>query len=182
MLNLLRPEQKKKIIHEYRIRFFVLALSTLLFVQMVAIILLIPSYTISKKRVDSLNIQFSVLQAQNISEEGSALNILVKKTNDYINVFLPLATQTDVTTPINNVLDNRGPKVRIIGISYGVLQSGEQQVIIQGVASTRQDLLDFSAQLKKQKGIVSADLPLSDFSQSQNINFSLTIIENSQNT
>ena len=176
MLNLLKPEQKRKIIHEYHVRFFVLVFVMLFCAEMIAVVLLVPSYTISKARMDGLNSKSSVLQAQSISEQGAALNDLIKKTNDYISLFSVSASSTVISGAINSVVNNRGSAVRINGLVYG-LQNGQQQIIVQGVAASRQDLLDFVKRLKQQIGVLSADLPLSDFSQAQNITFSLTVVE-----
>jgi hypothetical protein len=175
MLNLLRPEQKKKIIHEYHVRFFVLVFSLLFCIQIVAIILLIPSYAISKARSDALNSQTSTLQKQDESQEVARLNGLVNQTNGYINILSLTSTTTDAYLIIDNIVNVRGPNIKINGVVYGA-QNGQNQVIIQGTAVSRQNLLDFVNQLKKQKKVLSATLPISDFSQPQNINFSLTVI------
>jgi len=174
MLNLLRPEQKKKIIREYHVRFFVMAFSLLLCIQVIAAILLIPSYTASKARSDTLNSQSSVLQAQSVSHEVADLNALVKQTNDYISVFPLISTSTSMYSTINNLVGARSQKIKINAVMSGV-QNNQPQIILQGVAATRQDLLDFITQLKKQSNVSSVNLPISDFSQPQNINFSLTV-------
>lgn len=181
MLNLLKPEQKKQIIHEYHVRFFVLVFVMLFCVEVLAVILLLPSYLTSKARSDALNSKSSILQAQSISEQGAALNDLIKKTNDYIGVFLASATSTSVSAALHAVVDNRGNAVKINGLVYSV-QNGVQQITVQGVAASRQDLLDFIKRLKQQKGVLSANLPLSDFSQAQNITFSLVVIESLSNS
>ncbi len=181
MLNLLRPEQKKKIIREYHVRFFVLALTLLFVSQIIAIILLVPSYLTSKSAADNLNSQNAALQAQSADQEGSTLNATIQKTNDSINIFSSIASSSpDVIAALHKVIDNKGGAVRIIGLNYSI-QGKQQQVTMQGVAASRQDLLNFAKQLKQQKGIVSADLPISDFSQAQNINFSLPITITSSN-
>lgn len=180
MLNLLRPEQKKKIIHEYHVRFFVLAFALLLCIQVISIVLLVPSYTTSKIRADAANSQSSILQAQSVSEKVTTLNNLVKKTNDYVSVFVSLPTSTDIIGAINSIVDNRGT-VKIKGLVYNSSQNSLQQIIAQGVAPTRQDLLDFVKRLKEQPGVLSATSPLSDFSQAQNINFSVTVVRQPQN-
>src|SRR3989344_4079100 len=145
MLNLLRPEQKKKIIREYHIRFFVVGTSLFFVAEIIAIVLLVPSYVMTKARADDLNSKSSILQAQNLSEEGATLNAIVQKVNGYESIFLSSSTPVELSAILKKVVDNRGPAVRLDGFIYSAADN-KQQIVVQGIANTRQDLLNFIKQ------------------------------------
>lgn len=180
MLNLLPKDQKKKIIREYRTRFLIVAFSLLLAGEVIFLILLIPPYLTAKSRLYSLNSQSASIKAQNITTETDQLGAEVQKTSNYLDTFVSTTTPIGVAKAIKNIVDMRGSSVRISGLTYGV-QNSNQQIVVRGTADTRQALLDFVNKLKAQPGVISADLPVSDFAQSKNIDFSVTFLAKPQN-
>ena len=80
-------------------------------------------------------------------------------------------------TAIQNIVEVRGSLVNLSGFFYRV-NNGQQQIVVTGKANSRQSLLDYVKKLKSQPGVVSANLPVSDFAQAQNIDFSIMVLIN----
>lgn len=175
MLNLVPKDQKNKLIREYRIRFFVILFALTLTAEVISLILLIPPYLTAKTRIDLLNARSAGLQAQNVTTETTKLEAIVRKTTSYLNIFTSNATPKGVLSVVDTMVGLRGESVKIKNISYKT-QNGQQYVLLQGVASSRQALLDFSKKLKTVSGVTSADLPVSDFVKSADIDFSVTVV------
>jgi stage V sporulation protein SpoVS len=175
MLNLLPKVEKKKITREYRVRFLVVAFSLCLAGEVISLILLVPSYLTAWTRLYGLNSQSASLKAQNVTSEITQLSATIKKTSDYLNALSASSTPSNVAGTIKNIVVTKGSSVKINNLVYGK-QGTQQQVVVYGIANTRQSLLDFIKDLKAQPGIISADLPVSDFAQSKDINFSVTVL------
>ena len=174
MLNLLQKVQKKEISREYRVRFFVVGFSLTLVGGLISLILLVPPFLTAETRIEMLNAQSAGFKAQNVTTEISKLSDVVRKTNGYLSLFVSSSTPTGIVATIGSIVDIRGGAVQINSLEYKA-QGGQQQISIRGVAGSRQALLDYIKKIKLQPGVVSADLPVSDFAQSQNIDFSLTV-------
>jgi hypothetical protein len=179
MLNLLSKDQKKKIIREYRVRFWVVACSLFLAGEVISLILLVPPYLTVKTRADILNSESASLKVKNLTTEITNLANIVQQTNNYLSVFDSSSTPVGVVAAFQNIVEVRDKSIRIGSFFYRT-NNGQQQVVISGNADSRQSLLDFAKKLKNQPGVISADLPVSNFAQAQNIDFSINVLVNPQ--
>jgi len=179
MLYLLSKEQKNKISQEYRVRFLIVAFTLVFVGEIISLILLVPPYLTAETRINLLNEQSASLKAQNVTTETSKLTDVVRQTNTYLNIFNSSSAPTGVVSVIQNIISTRGSAILMNSFVYKA-QNGQQQIIVHGTASSRQALLDFVKKIKIQPGVVSADLPVSDFAKAANIDFSITILVNPQ--
>lgn len=179
MLNLLLKDQKKKIVHQYRMRFLVVFLALTFAGEVISLILIFPSYITARTRLNILSDQSVSLKIKNVTTETSNLSETVQQTNNYLNILTASSAPNDVVAILRNITDIRGVSVKMDSFVYSTQNDG-QQVVIHGTANSRQTLLDFVKKLKALPGVVSADLPVSDFAQSQNIDFSVTVMLNPQ--
>ena len=177
MLNLLPKDQKKKIAREYRLRFWVIACALTLAGEIISLILLTPPFLTTQTRINILNSESADLKAQNLTTETSNLSGIVQQTNNYLSIFTASSTPDGVVAALQNIVAVRGGSVRIKSFVYK-MNNGQQQIAISGNADSRQSLLDFAQKLKGQPGVISADLPVSDFAKSQNIDFSINVLMN----
>lgn len=180
MLNLLPKDQKNKIAREYRVRFWVVALALALAGEVISLVLLFPSYLTVQTQIKILDSESASIKAQNLSAETSKLSEDVRQANNYLNIFAATSSPVGVVSAFQNIVDVRDKTVRIGSFFYKAV-NGRQQVVISGNANSRQSLLDFAKKLKNQPGVVSADLPVSDFAKAQNIDFSINILMNPKN-
>lgn len=179
MLNLLTKPEKKKIIREYRVRFWVVAFALALAGEVISLILLIPPYLSAQSRLNLLDSQSMGLQVKNITAESSRLGAVVRQTNMYLNAFNSSSTPIGVARFIQSIVDTKGGSVRFKSLFYKP-GGGKQRILISGNANSRQSLLDFAKNIKSLPGVVSVDLPVSNFAQSKDINFSVDILVDPQ--
>jgi hypothetical protein len=181
MLNLLPKNQKSKIVREYRIRFVAVACSLFLAAEIISLILLFPSYLTVQTRINILNSQSTSQKVQNLTTEIASLGSIIQQTNNYLDVFNSSSTPVGVVESLQNIIGTRDKTIRI-GSFYYKTNKEQQQIVITGKANSRQSLLDFTKKLKNLPGVVSVDLPVSDFAKSKDIDFSINILMNSQHT
>ena len=174
MLNLIQPDQKRKIIREYRGRFAVMTLSVFFVLEIIALALLIPSYIISIAQVQSLNMQQTAVQSQSTVTESAQSTALLQTANNQMSILATSSTPSGAAKSIQDLLANSGTAIRINGITYNT-QNGLREIVIQGIAATREDLVAFSNHIQGEPNVRSVDLPISNFAQSKNIDFSMTI-------
>lgn len=177
MLNLLLKDQKKKIAKEYKIRFLIVACALILAGEIISLVLLTPSYLTVQTRISILNSESAGLKAQNLNTETSNLGSVVQQANVYLNALTSSTTPVGVVKVLQNIVNVRDGSIRIESLFYRTV-SGKQQVVVVGKANSRQSLLDFATKLKAQPGVISADLPVSDFAKAQNIDFSINVVMN----
>lgn len=156
-----------------------IACALLLAGEVISLILLVPPYLTAQTRIDILNSESVNLKVQNLNTESSKLSDIVRQTNDYINIFSSSSTPVGVVDAIQKIVDVRDNTVRLGSFFYRT-NSGQQQIVVTGNANSRQSLLDFAKKIKNQPGVVSADLPVSDFAKAQNIDFSINVLINPQ--
>jgi len=180
MLNLLSKDQKNKITREYRVRFWVIAFALAFIGEIISLVLLVPSFLTVQTRINILGSQAVDLKVKSLASESSNLVDTIKQTNNYLNTFNSSSTPVGVVEAFQNIVAIRGGAVRIGSFFYRA-NNGQQQIVISGNADSRQSLLDFVKKLKTQPGVVSADLPVSDFAQAQDIDFSINILINQNN-
>lgn len=180
MLNLLPKDQKEKISREYKMRFFVVASALALVAEIISLILLVPSYLTTQTRLNVLNSESVSVKVQNLTAESSSLANTVQQTNNYLSVLISSSTPVGVVASLENIIAVRGSAVRIGGFFYRT-NNGQQQIVVSGNANTRKSLLEFANKLKNQPGVISADLPVSDFAQAQDIDFSVNVLMKPQN-
>ena len=172
MLNLLPKDQKDKIAREYKIRFWAVACALIFVGEVISLVLLFPSYLTVQTSFNILDSQSASLTVKNLTAETASLSGIVQETNNYLNVLNSTSTPVRVVAALQSIASARDKTVRIGSIFYRT-KDGQRQIVVSGNANSRQSLLDFAQKLKIQPGVVSADLPVSNFAEAQNINFSI---------
>lgn len=178
MINLIPPQEKKKIIIEYWVRVISLWSILISVVLLVGVLIMLPVYvligaqisvkeeaaTVASERVDSyenvsVDLNRASLQARYIIEESR-----YRLFSDYIYLFEEL----------------QGPSIEIYEIN--VRRTGEniEPIIISGEATDRQTLASFRDRLLAEKYIEEVDLPISNLARDKNIFFNITVVLNKE--
>ena len=174
MINVLPEELKKKLRKEYWIRLASVVVSFLALSSVIAIALVFPSYFFS---VEKSNIANSKLEAFNQANPEVATNDLNKSITD-INSKLALlspaknqALMSDVL--FDNLLLNLPKGIALFQISYN--EGTTKTIEVHGKAIDRITLRNFKTSLDNNPNILEANLPISDFLEKSNINFTISI-------
>lgn len=172
MINLLPETEIQKIKKDYRYRVALMGIYCAVSLLVLNLILMIPSFIIA-------NIEANYIpESAKISEDDKAkfeeLLVQSEKAKKLINLLKPVEKNIKPSKAIDIILANRTFGSRVSGISYEV--KNEVLIInVRGIASSRKDLLDFTNSLKKQEGIASVSVPISNFTKESEIPFSFGV-------
>lgn len=177
MINVLPTEEKKALIHEYRIRFlavvfFLIALSGLL-----ATLLLVPSYIYSKNKEQLAE---SKLEAFNKANPDTTFEDLSGTITD-INAKLAILNANTplhlLTRDIVNEFASTKPKgIYITQILYNERTDGMGVIQVSGVALDRTTLRDYKSVLQSNSHFKDVNLPISGFVKKSDIDFTISLV------
>lgn len=169
MIRFLPEKNKKEIKIEYFSRVFVLTLSFLFLISIIAIFSIFPAYIISFYRDISIETQSKIIRSSKI--DTSEQEKTVKNINEIIS-FLSDFKNEKPSVSLQNILDKANKDIKITQINYEN-KNEDFGFVIKGVSETREGLLLFVKDLKTDKNLSGVDLPVSDFVKSLDINFSI---------
>lgn len=176
MINVLPEEEKKSLRSMYFKRFASAIMSFISLSALAATALILPSYFFS---ISKYNIASSKLEAFNRENPEIATDDLNKSIND-INSKLSLLVSRTQKNQINDLISKNFltdlPKgIKISNISYAG-NSESRTVNIIGKADDRNTLRNFKSFIDNNQNISSSDLPISNFLEKTDIDFSISIV------
>jgi hypothetical protein len=176
MLHLLPESHKKKIISEYKRRFFIVFLLGIVSIVVISAVFAIPSYIISFARYSDISYQKDIVDKEfaGIQKEDSSKD--VKEILDMVSVIKNNASDIIPTGAIEQILSKTNAGITIKNISYTPSDDTSVVVDISGRSDTRQNLADFVETLQKTENFSGVELPVSSFARDRDINFSLKIM------
>jgi len=174
MMNILPQEEQKKIRKEYVARLIIVALTFLLITIGVAFILLAPRYFSSKEHKQNLASYLNVIDASNVADSGDLLKSVVD-VKKKIELLRPDEKNTLVYEEVFAPAIKKRGGIQIKGLLYERTKTQEEIARITGTAPNRDSLLKFVQALKEEKSFVKVDVPVSDFVEDANIEFSINI-------
>lgn len=168
MLHLLPQYQKRKVIKEYRLRLGIVIIAALFYTVIIFGVFTLPSFI-------KLNNEKIILNSKKVTLEGT-INSSNNKDGGHVTnsaqAIIALAPYNTSLAPIL-FIDAVLPDTAGISISgYSFNQAGPTDpvnVVISGIAKTREDLSGYAQLLNSRFGNVK--LPLSSLANSSNINF-----------
>ncbi len=180
MFNVLPDILKQEIIHEYRSRRFLIIVLFVLSLQIFALVLLFPSWITSlyreKKSAVALEAMNQSLLAKNVSSVGD----LIQVTNKKLRVLTTTLEYPKIVPLLQSISDNKIPAIHINRISDSSENSAASEIILSGVAETRDDLVKFIKNLNTIQSIASVTSPIGNLAKNKNIDFTIQIILKSQ--
>jgi len=174
MFNLLPLSEKIKIRHEYIMRFLVVAFFFLFITVCIGMILLFPSYLISKSKEKAARQTNEALEKSLQARDDSGFQALLKQTGDKIKVLTESPKAVGITDIFDHILDKKSSLIKLTNISFSD-DGNNAEIILKGMASDRDSLLAFTKQIEKDSLFSKVDLPISNFTKDKNIDFSLKI-------
>jgi len=176
MINLLPIKIKKLIKQQYFIRILVVSSGLVLVVSILAIAFLLPSYflTLIKEQEIILD-RDRVIQIQENLQNNKEIIEDIKYVNSQLELIInseknKISISGDLIKPI---LFRKGNVIKINGLSYNKKDS---KMILEGVAPNRENLLLFVQRLEEEKIFSKVNLPVSNFIESEDIEFNIELI------
>lgn len=176
MINLLPPQEIKRVKLLYQKRVFVVWVHVLAIVVLIAGVCFVPSYIYSQREKNELLAKKALLEK---NETGELKKNLISTIGD-MNIRLDGFKDTTFSSPVvasfvDPVIKARTPAVHLSDLGYALNSDGTARVGIFGVSNSRESILTFASNLRKAPGVVSVDVPITNFIKDSNIPFSITI-------
>lgn len=180
MANLITEKQKKDIRMDYILRLcsvslFVGALLGIFFLAYV----LPYSISVGKKEIKVNDLFGQILNAENKENTGERVSKIILQTTEQIKaVELYSAKPNLPSISFDKVLSSKNQGIRITKLSFSIIGSGQEQIIVNGIAKDREGLVSFIEDLKVKAGFADVETPVSDFAKDKDISFVLNIKTN----
>jgi len=173
MLHLLNDQQKIKVIKEYRMRLIVVICWLIVFISLVGITLLLPSYLSAIGKVNSIkneNLQkensIQVLNSQNFKDKIKKVDFNLSALKISVNILSPIEAYDKIliSLPVGVVVDR---------YTYSLVDNDTASISIDGSAPDREKLIELQNQLKLNPEFSGIDIPITNFAKKIDLSFSL---------
>ena len=173
--TLIPTNLKKALRHEYHIRALVVLLFMLSVSGIIGIVSMMPAFVYVKTESDNISKTLSALQKSAGNIDGKNIDNDAAKQDNILALFNDQSKgKTNNSTIIDSIISVRG-NVRITSLAISRTGSTTIVVTIQGVAPTRDSLINFKNQLATVTPGNKIDLPISALAKSKDIQYSLTL-------
>ena len=178
MINLIPKEEKKKMMIGFYYRLAILLLIMLDFCILIALFTLLPAYFLSSTKEKIISNKLQVQNSQGLSSSSDQTIATVTSLNGQLGVVEKAEQNKFVISDkiIGAIILNKRPDIKITEISYSNDPVLGKTVSITGIAPSREVLLLFQQALEDNPNFKNVDLPISNFIQKSNIQFSLTLV------
>lgn len=177
LLNVLPPEEKKVLASEYRVRYLNMILNATSLVLIIAVLLLFPSYFFSATKEKMAESRLEQFNKENPEITTRSLNDIIDDTNTKLKILSETDAPYKVSEKIfNNLLANKPEKITFFQIILNKKANGTFLLEVRGEALDRTALRDFKATLDNVKEFSEVNLPMSNFLEKADLNFTISIV------
>ena len=177
IVNVLPQEEKKLLLREYWKRFAITFMFMFSLILTISGLLLIPSYffSVSKQgiaegKLEEFNLNNKSLTSQDIDKIIADINTKLK----LIDTVKPgYSVYRDL---LEMVLSNRKEGITFSQILFNQRKDKSFVLEIRGKSIDRETLRDFKTKVEKDSNVASVDLPISNFIEKNNLNFTIYLI------
>lgn len=176
MANVLPESFRQNIKSEYKLRLATAGLALLAVVLLAATALLAPSFVLTETRLEQKQATLDSLSREDSStstEQSKQIIAMTNKKLSVVNQERPQLEPTEIVGLVTNTTPT-GVSVRRISIQ-DVEDDSAQSISINGIARTRDALLEFESNLGKQAQVQEVDLPIETLAAREDAEFSLTV-------
>lgn len=175
MFNLLPDSLKENITKEYKERRWVVILLFVIFIQASFIIFTMPSWVVSNSKQNDLADDVKALDSSSMLSTANSLKPIIKSINTELGIIDKNLKYQEFVPVLDAVISKKLSSIKITDVSYVSNSSSTAILVIQGVSSTRDALVNFKDNLASLKIFKNIDLPISNYTKDKNIDFSMTI-------
>jgi len=175
MFNLLLTRERKKLKVEYYARLGVVASLALLGTTCIGIVMLAPPFITVKLEQTQLSKELAELENTFATLGVDDTRTFLAETAEQASIVESYQKQFAYTKIIEDIVLAQGGDIRLSSFSFTPQDTNRLVVMVDGNATTRSSLVDFSDRLKEQEHIATVDLPLRDLASNSNIDFSVTL-------
>ncbi len=174
MINLIDRETRRALRLSYYIRLAAAAVTLLGVVFLIGAVSLLPTYIFSLSKNREATLAKENLDAILAAEEKEAPSSEIAALKEKLGVLSGSQSTGKLFSAVEAALGVRPSGVRVNDISYTKRDQGGELVVV-GIASTRDALLSYHKELKKEALFSSVILPVSDLAKDSDVDFILTL-------
>ncbi len=178
MINLIPPEEKKRLIRNFYYRVAVVFVVATSFAVLVSTVAITPAYFLSvvKKNLAESRLKNQLAEPVPIPDQQTLA--LVEDLNSKLGVIEKAQSQKFSVSErvITEIILKKLVDIKIHQISYESDETEGKKIMIRGIAPSRERLLLFRRALEDDSYFKQVDLPISNFIKGSNIQFSLSLI------
>ncbi len=174
MFNLLPQQQQHELVREYRVRFATTALLFLAFLGAISLSALIPSLMLSYEKETAVTQNEKALQKEIALVIKDNISSVLADAKEKVSVLQATTTSPYAYELIDTITKGKPAQIALLGVSVKSMVSGHE-VSLLGKATTRDALLAFTKKLQTEKMFSEVTVPVSNFAEATDINFSLII-------
>lgn len=176
MFNLLPKTEKDAIRREYRRRLFTVILWGIAVSTLVASLLLIPSFVLSRQREEAASARVLALSRRADAEKSAQVSAELAEVSTLLTLLATRAPTPSVFDVVRTIAAKRPPGVSFENIAFAPFSQGTFGVQISGVAENRAALVAFNRALETAGTFTRVELPLSNLAKSEDITFSINVM------
>lgn len=174
MINLLPIEQKKKLHREYTLRLVLVIVSGFIMTTVIGVVLLLPSFLLSKIKERVVSNQASLLERKADKETANTLNNILINTKQQLTALSEDITETSPSLVISTALSHKPNGVIIKQVLLDKTPDGTL-LSIGGTAESRSQLTSFSSAIKGDALFTSVEFPVSNLAKDRDIDFTIKV-------
>ena len=180
MINLLPIKEKRRIYKLYRMRLLSSALVFLFFSFLIGTVLLLPAFFFTNIKESEGENRLSVVREAALLIDAEKIKKEALRVSTRFNFLVKEVEKNDNVSQIfNSIVENADGTISLRGFLYQK-STTDRKVVINGNASDRESLTAFSNKLKENPEYTRVDLPISQFVESKDISFRISIFLNDE--
>ena len=175
MFNLLPDNLKDKIKSEYRLRFWTVVLLLIIFLEVVLLVFIFPSWLTSFNKENDLISEVNKVNKSQLKNDTDPIIAEIRDLNLKLNIINTTLQYREVLPLAGTIISKKPRAIRITGFDYAGTGTSTADVVVRGISATREDLVSFVKTLKDTKTFKDAVLPVSNLAKDKNISFSINL-------
>ena len=177
VVNVLPEEEKSSLKKEYWKRFSIVVVSLLTSVVFIFTLLLLPSYFFTASKESIMEAELDNFNANNKTLMSQDLNVAIVDINDKLTLLSSMGSSSSIYDDVLGiVLSNRPTGVTFSQILFNQKQNKGLVLEVYGKAINRTVLHDFKTFIDSNPRVASADLPIANFLEKNDLSFNMSII------
>lgn len=167
-INLLPPAKQKRLENLVKFIFSKYILEIVIFFVSIIAIMMLWSWMVLQDGFAKLAISSITINKENVTYNKDVRNInyKIKRLQKSSQAYNP------ITPYLQDIINNLPANIKLNAL---YINRDSKEIVLQGVAKTRQALLDYQTKLKKITWLGSFDTPISKLFQKENVSFEFKI-------
>lgn len=175
-INILPLPQKRKIKREYWMRFSTILFDMIALIVIISIVLLSPSYFLSKTKEDTVKESLESFNKENSELINNDIDKIASDINKKLSILDKGKSSFQVSDEIvKDILLNQVEGISFSQILFDRQKLDHNVLEIRGIATSRDTLRNFKNILDSNPKYLEVNLPVSNFLERENLNFLISI-------